>query len=201
MSPLSQRDHALGEPVAHSAIRVDGLLPVLSASLLASALSTHNYHILYILCFTLRVPILLRRAYLYIYCQTHLSPYHRYSIAPFSYLLYTHNPDPVASLRLPSYTPTAMPSATHDTNSWQDKLDEACREYQIAAPVFQIVSDRRGGRTAWSSRVTVHGSVHHARFWYDGKNLNNAREDAAEVAFNWLSGSSPSSPATSRTGW
>jgi hypothetical protein len=102
---------------------------------------------------------------------------------------------------------------------------EACQEYQIAAPVFQIVSDRRGqsimqewlrrprisssqadmrhagGRTAWSSRVTVHGSVHSARYWYDGKNLNNAKEDAAEVALNWLNGSNPSSPSTTKGGW
>jgi hypothetical protein len=58
-----------------------------------------------------------------------------------------------------------------------------------------------GGRTAWSSRVTVHGSVHSARFWYDGKNLNNAKEDAAEVAVNWLNGSNPSSPSTTKGGW
>ncbi|KAK3332042.1 hypothetical protein B0T22DRAFT_484594 [Podospora appendiculata] len=83
---------------------------------------------------------------------------------------------------------------------WQDKLTDACTEYAIAAPVFQIVSDRRGGRTAWSSRVTVHGTVHSARFWYDGKNLVNAKEDAAEVALNWLTGSNPSSPSTSRNG-
>ncbi|KAK3292530.1 uncharacterized protein B0H64DRAFT_230343 [Chaetomium fimeti] len=89
--------------------------------------------------------------------------------------------------------------------TWQDKLEGACREFNIAVPVFQIVSDRRGGRTAWSSTVTIYGTTHSARFWYDGKNLNNAREDAAEVALGWLSttaGSSPaSSPATSRSGW
>ncbi|KAL1841879.1 hypothetical protein VTJ49DRAFT_6478 [Mycothermus thermophilus] len=90
--------------------------------------------------------------------------------------------------------------------TWQDKLNEACREYNIAAPVFQIVSDRRGGRTAWSSRVNVYGAVHSARFWYDGKNLNNAKEDAAEVALMWLNGgqsssSAASSPATSRGSW
>ncbi|KAK4158335.1 hypothetical protein C8A00DRAFT_28613 [Chaetomidium leptoderma] len=104
--------------------------------------------------------------------------------------------------------------------TWQDKLEDTCREWNIAAPIFQIVSDRRGGRTAWSSTVTVYGTAHSARFWYDGKNLNNAREDAAEVALLWLGqstatttggggatsasggGSSPvSSPSTSRGGW
>ncbi|KAL1865095.1 hypothetical protein VTK73DRAFT_5505 [Phialemonium thermophilum] len=87
------------------------------------------------------------------------------------------------------------------SSSWQDRLDEACREFQIAAPIFQIVSDRRGGRTAWSSRVTVHGSVHQARFWYDGKNLHNAKEDAAEVAYNWLNSSHLNSRSTGHGGW
>ncbi|KAK2036759.1 hypothetical protein LZ31DRAFT_482840, partial [Colletotrichum somersetense] len=72
---------------------------------------------------------------------------------------------------------------------------DVCREANILPPVFQIVSDRRGmlaaesrddGRTAWSSQVTVHGRTLSARFWYDGKNLNNAKEDAAEMALNYL---------------
>ncbi|KAK4189375.1 hypothetical protein QBC35DRAFT_145738 [Podospora australis] len=79
---------------------------------------------------------------------------------------------------------------------WRQRLEDTCRQWQIQAPVFQIVSDRRGGRTAWSSRVTVYGETLDARFWYDGKNINNATEDAAEVALNWLnSGSVPSSPS------
>jgi hypothetical protein len=57
-----------------------------------------------------------------------------------------------------------------------------------------------GGRTAWSSRVTVHGKTLAARFWYDGKNLNNAREDAAECAVKWLTGSDSGSPPQSY-GW
>jgi hypothetical protein len=40
--------------------------------------------------------------------------------------------------------------------------------------------------------VTVYGSVHAARFWYDGKNVNNAKEDAAEVALQWLAQSTGS---------
>ncbi|KAK1955695.1 hypothetical protein LY78DRAFT_593535, partial [Colletotrichum sublineola] len=43
-----------------------------------------------------------------------------------------------------------------------------------------------GGRTAWSSRVTVHRRTLSAWFWYDGKYLNNAKEDAAEMALNYL---------------
>lgn len=39
-----------------------------------------------------------------------------------------------------------------------------------------------GGRTAWSSTVTVQGRNIAARYWYDGQFINNAKEDAAEVA-------------------
>ncbi|KAL7622068.1 hypothetical protein AAE478_007569 [Parahypoxylon ruwenzoriense] len=79
-----------------------------------------------------------------------------------------------------------MPSQTTST-PWQDRLAEVCRECRIEAPHFQIVSDRRGGRTAWSSIVTVRGTRIEARYWYDGRNITNAREDAAEAALNWLS--------------
>ncbi|KAL8418303.1 hypothetical protein RB594_001783 [Gaeumannomyces avenae] len=98
-----------------------------------------------------------------------------------------------------------MPSASNpkqlevpQTPTWQSRLEDACREYQITAPKYQLSSDRRGGRTAWSSSVIVHGSTHAARFWYDGKNINNAREDAAEVAYTWLT--TPTSSPSS-TGW
>ena len=47
-----------------------------------------------------------------------------------------------------------------------------------------------GGRTAWASVVTVYGRQIQARFWYDGKNLNNAKEDAAETALIWLANDS-----------
>lgn len=91
------------------------------------------------------------------------------------------------------------------TGPWQDRLEVVCRDAQIHPPVFQIVSDRRGGRTAWSSRVTVHGKTLTARFWYDGRNLNNAREDAAECALNWLTSGSSSSSASAASspvqGW
>ncbi|KAE9370447.1 hypothetical protein N431DRAFT_343057 [Stipitochalara longipes BDJ] len=85
--------------------------------------------------------------------------------------------------------------------TWQERLEEKCREAQIHPPVFQIMSDRRGGRTAWSSTVTVQGQNIAARFWYDGQHVNNAKEDAAEVALKHLVGSNPSSPRQSRGGW
>lgn len=40
----------------------------------------------------------------------------------------------------------------------------------------------------------IKGKVFQARFWYDGKNLNNAKEDAAELALRYVSSSNPSSP-------
>ncbi|CAF9913940.1 MAG: hypothetical protein HETSPECPRED_001701 [Heterodermia speciosa] len=80
------------------------------------------------------------------------------------------------------------------SSSWQDKLQDHCRRTQQHPPVFNIVSDRRGGRTAWSSTVTIKGNqVVNARFWYDGQYVNNAKEDAAEVALQQLMGE-PASP-------
>ena len=69
------------------------------------------------------------------------------------------------------------------SHQWTDH----CRRTQQHPPVFNIVSDRRGGRTAWSSTVTIKGNqVVNARFWYDGQYVNNAKEDAAEVALQQL---------------
>ncbi|RCI16364.1 hypothetical protein L249_2744 [Ophiocordyceps polyrhachis-furcata BCC 54312] len=51
---------------------------------------------------------------------------------------------------------------------------------------FALANHPSGGRTAWSSIVVVHGKTLEARFWYDGKNINNATEDAAECAVKWL---------------
>lgn len=58
-----------------------------------------------------------------------------------------------------------------------------------------------GGRTAWSSTVTVQGQNISARYWYDGQNVNNAKEDAAEVALKHLNGSPIGSPTQSRSKW
>ncbi len=57
-----------------------------------------------------------------------------------------------------------------------------------------------GGRTAWSSTVQVYGQSITARYWYDGKNLNNAKEDAAERALTWLMGASSNDKSTSHQG-
>lgn len=91
-----------------------------------------------------------------------------------------------------------MPSPTSvnglRSSPWQEKLQDHCQRCHLHPPVFNIVSDRRGGRTAWSSTVTIRGSqTIHARFWYDGQYVNNAKEDAAEVALQTLL-SAPNSP-------
>ncbi|MCJ1253720.1 hypothetical protein MMC24_001532 [Lignoscripta atroalba] len=46
----------------------------------------------------------------------------------------------------------------------------------------------QGGRTAWSSTVTLSSipTTISARYWYDGQYVNNAKEDAAEVAYRTL---------------
>ncbi|RPA72486.1 hypothetical protein BJ508DRAFT_199409, partial [Ascobolus immersus RN42] len=73
----------------------------------------------------------------------------------------------------------------------------------IDIPKYELLSDRRGGRTAWSARVTLtrqvgnnrYAEVFQADFWYDGSQENNAYEDAARVAFQKMGrGSPPMSP-------
>ncbi|KAJ5108858.1 hypothetical protein N7456_005533 [Penicillium angulare] len=87
--------------------------------------------------------------------------------------------------------PTSPPGSSANRPTWQDQLSGYCTRNKLAPPVFNIVSDRRGGRTAWSSTVTIRGELRNepvaARYWYDGQYINNAREDAAEVALKVLS--------------
>ncbi|KAJ5201699.1 uncharacterized protein N7498_006362 [Penicillium cinerascens] len=82
--------------------------------------------------------------------------------------------------------PTSPQASTATRPSWQEQLNDHCRRAKLVAPVFNIVSDRRGGRTAWSSTVCVQGQNIAARYWYDGQYINNAKEDAAEVALKML---------------
>ncbi|KAI9044235.1 double-stranded RNA binding motif domain-containing protein [Aspergillus affinis] len=83
-----------------------------------------------------------------------------------------------------------MSAAAHSPGSprlsWQEQLQEHCRRAKIGAPVFNIMSERRGGRTAWSSTVSINGQTIAARMWYDGQYINNAKEDVAEVALKHL---------------
>jgi len=70
---------------------------------------------------------------------------------------------------------------------WQEKLNDHCVAHGFRAPIYQIASDRRGGRTAWSSTVEIQGTTIPARYWYDGQYVHNAKEDAAQVALERLS--------------
>ncbi|KAE8442695.1 hypothetical protein EG329_002940 [Mollisiaceae sp. DMI_Dod_QoI] len=49
-----------------------------------------------------------------------------------------------------------------------------------------IAHDFAVGRTGWSNTVTVQGMNHTGQYFYDRRYLNNAKEDAAEVAFKYL---------------
>ncbi|KAI0129463.1 hypothetical protein BJ170DRAFT_680963 [Xylariales sp. AK1849] len=92
------------------------------------------------------------------------------------------------------HTSSRHTSSSHSSSShgstvntpWQDRLVDYCHKCGYDVPDFLIVSDRRGGRTAWSSIVTVCNQQIKARFWYDGRNLTNAKEDAAEAALLYL---------------
>ncbi|PYI12056.1 hypothetical protein BO78DRAFT_413155 [Aspergillus sclerotiicarbonarius CBS 121057] len=85
---------------------------------------------------------------------------------------------------------TFNPQPAKESTKWQDKLDDYCVQAKVNAPVYNFVSDRRGGRTAWSTSVTVQNPntmyvcTFAARYFYDG--TNNAKEDAAEVAVKAL---------------
>ncbi|EGP82160.1 uncharacterized protein MYCGRDRAFT_19550, partial [Zymoseptoria tritici IPO323] len=67
-----------------------------------------------------------------------------------------------------------------------DRLRNFCHTQGIREPTFQYISDRRGCRTAWSCTVDLQGARSSARLWYDGRYLENAREDAAEKALQTL---------------
>ncbi|KAL2005876.1 hypothetical protein VTN00DRAFT_10369 [Thermoascus crustaceus] len=87
--------------------------------------------------------------------------------------------------------PASMPGSPQanggNSVQWQQRLLEHCMRAKLQPPKFNIVSDRRGGRTAWSSIVVVQGREIAARFWYDGEYIDNAKEDAAERALQTLS--------------
>ncbi|CBX90924.1 predicted protein [Plenodomus lingam JN3] len=72
--------------------------------------------------------------------------------------------------------------------TWTERLREHCLVRRLGEPTVQDISDRRGGRTAWSSVVIVDGVSFSARYWYDGSHANQAKEDAAEVALRQLTG-------------
>ncbi|EON66143.1 hypothetical protein W97_05386 [Coniosporium apollinis CBS 100218] len=62
---------------------------------------------------------------------------------------------------------------------------------------LRLTASFLGGRTAWSSTVTVAGHQVPARYWYDGSRVNQAKEDAAEVALQRM-GMASTAPAQQR---
>ncbi|CCX06137.1 hypothetical protein FPQ18DRAFT_383395 [Pyronema domesticum] len=90
-----------------------------------------------------------------------------------------------------SSSPSTIPSSPTENGNTKDihqeKLKQVCIARGWPEPKYCLVSDRRGGRTAWSCTVHVGSQVQgayqvSARYWYNGH--HNAYEDAAEVCFN-----------------
>ncbi|KAF2125051.1 hypothetical protein P153DRAFT_389905 [Dothidotthia symphoricarpi CBS 119687] len=71
---------------------------------------------------------------------------------------------------------------------WTQRLRDHCMVRRLGEPAYQDVSDRRGGRTAWSTVAVINGTQYSARFWYDGNYIDQAKEDAAEIALRKLTG-------------
>ncbi|MCJ1250763.1 hypothetical protein MMC30_007991 [Trapelia coarctata] len=97
---------------------------------------------------------------------------------------------PAVAIRPPSTSPSHSHEALH-----------------LAQPLPNADRSSLGGRTAWSSTVTISPPSSHsqqtlqARYWYDGQYVHNAKEDAAEVAFRTLtSGRSSSTSVSSGSG-
>ncbi|KAK8159740.1 hypothetical protein IWX90DRAFT_489167 [Phyllosticta citrichinensis] len=79
---------------------------------------------------------------------------------------------------------------------WQEKLQEQCRALQCPPPIYKEYSDRRGGRTAWSCSVHIGPHIFaKATYWYDGKYVEKAKDDAALNMLQQLEKGAPQSHA------
>jgi hypothetical protein len=88
-----------------------------------------------------------------------------------------------------SYCATFNCTPAHLCAKWQDCLAGFCKQLGISEPSYQEFSDPRGGRTAWTVVVTIlipPKLSARARFYYDVAYINNAKEDAAELAMQHL---------------
>ncbi|KAH3952009.1 hypothetical protein HBH53_051820 [Parastagonospora nodorum] len=74
------------------------------------------------------------------------------------------------------------------SQNWVQRLSEHCTVRGFSNPSYQTVSDRRGGRTAWSSIACINGVTYPAKFWYDGEYVEQSKHDAAESALRILTG-------------
>lgn len=72
--------------------------------------------------------------------------------------------------------------------SWRQRLQDHCSVRGLGEPTFQELSDRRGGRTAWSVVCYVGQTPFPARFWYDAQYAEQAKDDASELALRTFTG-------------
>lgn len=89
-----------------------------------------------------------------------------------------------------------VPRPVQLRNKVSNILIEHCAARHLPAPSYNVVSDRRGKRTAWSCTVSVSGQNVPAKYWYDGQYVNTAKEDAAEAALQKLQGKTSSGAAS-----
>ncbi|KAF2831641.1 hypothetical protein CC86DRAFT_283174, partial [Ophiobolus disseminans] len=61
-----------------------------------------------------------------------------------------------------------------------------CTTHSLLPPVYQVHSDRRGGRTAWCSSVTIATREFMAEHWRDGSCIRASQEEVAEKALRTL---------------
>ena len=102
---------------------------------------------------------------------------------------------PNTSLQFP-----ALGFSSHPVEPIPNNLLEHCQNRRIPLPSYNVLSDRRGKRTAWSCTVSVGGQNIPARYWYDGQYVNTAKEDAAEAALKKLVGSVAQGPSCGSQG-
>ncbi|KAI5789015.1 hypothetical protein EDC01DRAFT_123459 [Geopyxis carbonaria] len=103
-------------------------------------------------------------------------------------------PPAMSSPTSPRAPMTAGGTPPRKIGEWEKKVLKYCSINNVEVPRFELMSDRRGGRTAWSCQIkrTAHAQYHTctldrepaiatARYWYSG--TENAYEDAAEVLY------------------
>lgn len=86
-----------------------------------------------------------------------------------------------------------MSASSTRPDSYTTRLRNYCTQTNLEQPQWQDYSDPRGIRTAWSSSVIVNGREFRATLWRDYRYLDQSREEAAEVAYKFLTGASSQS--------
>lgn len=68
---------------------------------------------------------------------------------------------------------------SHQIRLYQDQLDAFCVNNGLTLPSIQLLSNRRGGRTAWTAYLDFEGQRIEAGYWYDRGEVDKAREEVA----------------------